>query len=102
MHLGLNPIYIIGCDHYYVGEENAQDGELVAHSSSNHFHPNYRSAGEKVNPAPIEQMNCAYSHARAYCDQHNIRIFNATRGGHLEIFERIDFEDALQLAAGMD
>ena len=34
----------------------------------------------------------AYEHAREYCDSHDIRIYNSTRGGKLEVFERIDFD----------
>ena len=31
--------------------------------------------------------------ARKYCDEHNVAIYNATRGGKLEVFERVNFDD---------
>lgn len=96
VHLGLNPIYLIGCDHYYSGEEKAQTGGIVAHSgASNHFLPNYRSPGEVVNMAPIEMMNAAYRCAKAACDSAGIQVYNATRGGHLEIFPRISLDEVI-------
>ena len=30
--------------------------------------------------------------ARRYAEEHNINIFNATRGGYLEIYERVNFD----------
>lgn len=34
----------------------------------------------------------AWQAAKKYCDEHGIRIYNATRGGKLEVFERVDFD----------
>jgi hypothetical protein len=93
VHLGLNPIYIIGCDHFYSGEAGIEQGKPTTHKSkSNHFLPNYRAVGEIVNPAPIEKMNAAYAVAATYAKQNGIQIFNATRGGHLDAFPRTDFD----------
>lgn len=96
VHLGLDPIYIIGCDHYYAGESDTQEKVPVAASEvSNHFIPNYRQPGELVNPAPIEEMNRAYQHAAKYAWRSRVRIYNATRGGHLEAFPRADLDQVL-------
>ncbi len=93
-HLGLNPIFLIGCDHYYQGESGVNvAGQVVQHtSSSNHFSPKYRNAGEKVNSAPIGEMNAAFEVARRVSKVRNIEIYNATRGGYLEIFDRVTFD----------
>ena len=34
----------------------------------------------------------AYKSTREYCDKNNIKISNATRGGKLEVFDRVDFD----------
>lgn len=91
-HLGLNPIYIIGCDHYYAGESGEAEERVVESRAVNHFHPDYRKPGEMVNSAPIEKMNRAYRHARVFADRNDLEIYNATRGGYLEAFERCDFD----------
>lgn len=101
IHLGLNPIYLIGCDHYYKGEDKldmlANTKQVVAHQSgtSNHFHPNYRQAGEKVYAAPIEKMEAAYTVLRDCSTAMGIQIYNATRGGHLEVYPRRSLDDIL-------
>ncbi len=37
-------------------------------------------------------MLAAYTEAKRYADTHGIKIYNATRGGKLEVFERVDFD----------
>jgi hypothetical protein len=95
MHLGLNPIYLIGCDHHYRGESNVVQGEPVVSNEVNHFHPEYRTAGELVNPATIDLMTNSYEHARFFAEKNGYKIYNATRGGQLEVFERKDFDSIL-------
>ena len=93
VHLGLNPIYIIGCDHYYSNEADVtQDEAIEVVDGSNHFIKGYRKPGEKVNPAVFEVMNAAYQSARKYSDESGVEIYNATRAGHLEAFKRVDFD----------
>lgn len=93
VYLGLNPIYLIGCDHYYAGENDEfSPGEKTHATSQNHFHPDYRKPGEIVNAASIPNMNMAYETASLYCKLNEVEIYNATRGGHLEIFERRDLD----------
>ena len=94
MHLGLNPIYIIGCDHYYSGEDSSSESNIktTVEKQSNHFIKGYREEGEKVNYAPIEIMTSGYNYVEEFAKKNNIKIYNATRGGYLESFERIDFD----------
>jgi hypothetical protein len=94
VHLGLNPIYIIGCDHFYKGETKMPPNTpVVTRDASNHFLPGYRAAGEVVNPATIEEMDESFAQARAYSEGIGIQILNATRGGHLDVFNRVKFDD---------
>lgn len=52
-----------------------------------HADPTFASAGE--------MMISAYQEAKRYADNNKVKIFNATRGGELEVFDRIDLDDAL-------
>ena len=96
VYLGLNPIYLIGCDHHYPGEKNVKANVPVLQTGQNsHFIKGYRYEGEKVMPAPISKMNFFFNEAKRYCHSRNIEIFNATRGGNLDIFERKSIEEVL-------
>jgi hypothetical protein len=95
-HLGLNPIYLIGCDHFYAGEKNVIANQaIIQGSEQTHFSKEYRSAGEIVMSAPIHEMNFSFNQARKFLRKENIQIYNATRGGHLEIFERVDLDKVI-------
>lgn len=95
VHLGLNPIFILGCDHYYAGESRVIRDVAVPSTAENHFIPGYRSKGELVNPATIPEMNRSYSVAREYSEQSKVAIYNATRGGYLEVFKRMKFDEII-------
>ena len=93
-HIGLNPIFLIGCDHYYPNEKNITPGKPILQKEDNaHFIKGYREKGELVLPAPIKKMNISYVTAKKYADNAGVKIYNATRGGHLEVFERINLDE---------
>lgn len=56
-----------------------------------HFIPNYCEK-QPVN-LNVEYNVRAYKSARLYAENHGIKIYNATRGGELEVFERVNFDD---------
>lgn len=89
VYMGFTELYIIGCDNRYHREIKA-DGTIIIHNEV----PN-QYAGKEVNNKEAGntwEMNIAYNAAKKYADEHGIKIFNATRGGYLETFERIDFD----------
>ncbi|ODG92009.1 MULTISPECIES: 6-hydroxymethylpterin diphosphokinase MptE-like protein [Bacillaceae] len=81
VYMGFKEIYLLGADCNYSSDLN--------HHFKNYdcFDPTYSVAGIK--------MIHAYSVAKKYADSNNIKIFNATRGGMLEIFERVDLDDVI-------
>lgn len=47
---------------------------------------------KKKHAAATWEMDIAYEYAQKFAKENNIHIFNATRGGHLEVFERVAFD----------
>ena len=93
-HMGCSPIYLIGCDHYYGSQQHSgseQVKENIHQGEQLHFHKDYRKPGEIAYSAPVDLMNAAYAKAAVRSGQLGIRVFNATRGGHLEAFPRVEF-----------
>ena len=41
---------------------------------------------------PLDLATEAFIEARHYADEHGIKILNATRGGKLEVFEKVNFD----------
>ena len=99
-YLGCNPIYMIGFDHSYRVPPDLTSH--IIHSDSddvNHIHPDYFGKGYRWHDPMVERMERAYRVARGFFDAHGVRVYNATAGGRLEVFERVDFEKVLRAAA---
>lgn len=89
VYLGYQEIYLLGMDTDFSMIIDT-DGNLVYKGDkSNHFYEDSSQKNIIYNETAILK---GYMTTREYCDKHNVKIFNATRGGKLEIFERIDFD----------
>ncbi len=87
--MGFKEIYLLGCDHNYAATINRK-GEIKHNNAVRNYARGIPDWGKSVQN--VEVTEYAYKVAREYCDSHNIKIFNATRGGKLEIFKRADLD----------
>lgn len=90
--LGFSEIILIGVDFSFSVPPPEIDGSLSYQGEQNHFLPGYRSPGERWNPPYLEQTEKAYTLARKVAEERGVKIYNATRGGCLEVFERVSFD----------
>ncbi len=81
VYMGFKEIYLLGADCNYSSNMNHH------FKNYNHVDPAFLMAGDK--------MICAYKEAKKFADEHNIKIYNATRGGMLEVFERVELDQVL-------
>lgn len=94
LYLGCNPIYLLGFDHDYslhIGQSR--------HFYQESEHALCRSGLSEWQGVDMRQHFAAslllwtqYSHVRSYATRCGLGIFNATRGGLLDVFPRIRFE----------
>lgn len=93
VYLGVKEIYLIGVDH------NFSYSSIV--TEENHFISNYFTKEEKEKYKSKEyqaityekdNVTKAYEAAELYSKKHGFKIYNATRGGKLEVFERVNFD----------
>jgi len=73
---GYSPIYLVGCDLGYRDNEPS------------HFDPNYEHGQEQ--PARLANLNTLVAHIIAKRSSPQ-PIFNATLGGELEVYERVEY-----------
>ena len=85
VYMGFKDIYLIGADCNYLGEKKyfANDENRGAEK---YFTKQFLTNNS-------DKFLYAYTVAKDYCDSKNIKIYNATRGGLLEVFPRVDFDD---------
>ncbi|MGE4032642.1 MAG: 6-hydroxymethylpterin diphosphokinase MptE-like protein [Parvularculaceae bacterium] len=92
--LGVKTLYLIGFDHHYVIPADAQVEGLDITSNSddpNHFHPDYFGKGYRWHDPKVDRMETGYRKAGKFFELDGRKIFNATAGGKLECFDRIDY-----------
>jgi FkbM family methyltransferase len=96
--LGFQEIYLIGVDcSYAIPDDVKVDQEYsvttldMQSDDINHFHPDYFGKGYRWHDPQVDKMKAAYQEARRVCNETNVNIYNATIGGKLEVFPRVDY-----------
>jgi hypothetical protein len=79
-YMGFQDIYLLGVDFSYGNSDNKKYG---------HFYKEKALTSKGFEKA----VTLAYQKAKNYADKCSFNIYNATRGGKLEVFERVNFDD---------
>ncbi len=82
IYMGFSEIYLLGVDCNYT--KGSKNNHFIAEDMADNINHN-----ENL-------MIKGYIYAKEYADTHNIKIYNATRGGMLEVFERVDFDSVFE------
>lgn len=95
VYMGFKEIYLIGVDHNYsiIRDSN---GRPVKLSDSKNYSETMTEYINISNLPRVEESTIAYETADKVTRKMGIRIYNATRGGKLEAFERIDIDNLLR------
>lgn len=96
-YMGFQRVFLIGVDHSFKQEGKANEKQIYAGDDQNHFHPDYFK-GMAWHTADIEGNEASYALAKHQFHAAGREIFDATVNGKLTIFEKIDFDLALQMA----
>lgn len=93
-YMGYDEIYLLGVDHNYAYVIDAS-GKVVRNeeTAKSHF---FKDKQSETVYADVEGMTNAYLTASKYAGSHGIKIYNATRGGKLEVFKRVDFDSLFE------
>ena len=92
-YMGCDPVYLIGVDFNYVLPDYA-DGKANITSREddvNHFHPAYFGKGKRWHDPRLDKVEPSYLEARRFFEAHGRTVQNATVGGKLEVFPRVDY-----------
>lgn len=96
IYMGFKEIYLLGIDHNFYKMTDKNNKIIVNNQvDKNHFGKTKESNKNLVFDSFGAEMD--YISAKNYADKHDIKIFNATRGGRLEIFPRIDFDSLFNI-----
>ena len=88
VYMGFSEIYLVGVDFSYSSDVYAE---------TNHFEGYQKYYKDiRLNPIMPERMIRAYKKARKVTESMGVTIYNATRGGKLEVFKRADLDNVLE------
>lgn len=94
-YMGFSEVYLLGIDHNYSISLN-EKGIPVMNDGAQDYFKGSKASNQGLNLPRIVESTVAYMTARKYADRHpDFTIYNATRGGKLEAFERVQLEDVL-------
>ena len=100
--MGFEEVYLIGMDFSYViPASHSRKGDVLISDTDdpNHFHKDYFGKGKSWKDPKLDRVALNYRMARLVYESTGRRVFNATVGGNLDVFERADYERLLKPAA---
>lgn len=87
-YMGAKEIILIGCDCSYLGKKHAGEENSSVAEFKTAFNEEYADLTQSC-------MIKGYKFMKEEMAKRNIKVYNATRGGCLEVFERVNLEDTL-------
>jgi len=89
--MGFKEVYLIGKDHSYHTSEKAGSNITSTGKEENHFISGYYRKGQNWDAPDLKSEEFAYQLARKKFEETNREIKDATIGGKLTVFEKVDF-----------
>lgn len=97
--MGFSEVYLIGMDFdYVIPKEHKRNGNNIVSTTDdpNHFHKDYFGVGKTWRDPKLDRVAMNYHQAKISYESVGRKIYNATAGGKLEIFDRVDYENLLR------
>lgn len=95
--MGANPVIIFGVDHSFKFSGPEATYQKREGPDTNHFDPNYFKSGTFWGTPDLDQSEKDYMLARQAFEAAGRKVYDATVGGKLDVFEKISVEQAVEL-----
>lgn len=99
--MGFSRVVLVGMDFSYkIPADVDRSGDLITSNSDdiNHFHPDYFGKGKTWKDPKLDRVLVNYRLAKEMFEADGREIVNATVGGSLEIFRRMDLLEAVRVS----
>lgn len=95
-YMGFSEVYLLGIDHNYSVSLNEKGVPVMKDDVKDYFEGS-KASNKGLNLPRIVESTMAYMTARKFADAHEgFTVYNATRGGKLEAFERVNLDEVLR------
>lgn len=95
-HMGFSEVYLLGHDHNYKDVISIAKGESEARENRNakmYFADDYVSGNEKPAETAADEIMQGMEQAKLAYEKAGRKIYNATRISHLDVLERVSFDE---------
>ena len=100
-YMGFSEVFMIGFDHNYIIPESAKVYNkrstgfdiISTEDDPNHFDKSYFGKGYRWHDPNVERMEVGFKKAKAHFEANGRKVFNATAGGNLNVFERKNYNE---------
>lgn len=92
IYMGFSEIFLLGIDHNYNIIRDAKGRPVRVENGSDNYSQGMVNYMDMKNLPRVEESTIAYETAEKISRKMGVRIYNATRGGKLDVFERVDFD----------
>jgi hypothetical protein len=90
-HMGIEKIILIGVDHNFTSRGEANKTVISQGDDPNHFMPNYFGKGVRWQLPDLDTSEIGYTFAREAYRKAGREVLDATVGGKLTIFPKVDY-----------
>jgi hypothetical protein len=90
-HMGFKKVILIGVDHNFTSKGDANKTVVSEGDDPNHFAPNYFGKGAKWQLPDLDTSETGYTMARDAYRKAGREVIDATVGGKLTIFPKVDY-----------
>ena len=91
-HMGFSTVVLIGVDHSFASKGKPNKTVVSQGDDPNHFNPNYFGKGFRWQLPDLDTSELAYTMAREAYAADNRQVLDATIGGKLQIFPKVDYD----------
>lgn len=92
-YMGFSEIYLIGVDFSYAVTQKVDSKTYAYQGENNYFIPGYLKPGEVADMPNVNANLLGFNAAKVAIEGQSRVIKNATRGGKLEVFERVSLDE---------
>lgn len=93
IYMGFTEIYLIGTDHTFNKSVNNEGEIIIDNSIKDYFSDKYNADKNDLYIPNTERTTKTYQDTLHYTSLKGAKVYNATRGGKLEVFPRVKFEE---------
>ena len=90
-YMGFDPVILIGVDHSFTSQGQPNSTVVSEGDDRDHFHAGYFGKGFRWQLPDLDTSEVGYAMARQAFEADGRRVLDATVGGQLQVFDKVDY-----------